>query len=371
MRRLALALALIAAAAATSFAGASAQSPGEDPLVYCQGSLDGGASGTITDTEHTVEVGDPPLPAGARQERVKVDGITTTVTETGPPDATEAVVIAHGSPEYSRDFDRLLAGAGRNARAISFDWPGYGHADDPAGGPYSLDGAAKFFGDLMDALGVRSVDLVMHDFAGPWALQWAVAHPDQLHSVVIIDSGVFIGYVGHPFALVWVTPGVGEADMMTTTRQDFTTNFVNPKPLPSDFVNRMYDNYDRGTRCALLHYYRDLRDRGADTVGRAQAKILAKRVRPALVIWGEKDPYIPSDVAYRQDQAFPGAQVKIIKGAGHWPFVDEPQQVDDLVLPFLQRVTTSPAGTKRHPAAAHSRSRHGHRHRQRHRHAHS
>src|SRR4051812_21666669 len=361
--KLAPLIATLAAGAAIAVAGASAQTSPDDPLFYCQGSADGGATGTVTDNEHTVQVGDPPLPAGARQERITVDGITTTVTEAGPPDAAQAVVFAHGSPEYSRDFDGLLAGAARHARAISFDWPGYGHAGDPVGWPYNLDGAAKFLGDLMDRLGVRSVDLVIHDFGGPWALQWAVAHPDRLHSVAIIDSGVFIGYLGHPAALVWVTPGVGEASMMTTTRQVFDDSIQNPTALPSDFLDRMYDNYDRATRCAILHYYRDLRQRTPDGVGRAQAKVMSRRVRPALVVWGEKDPYIPTDVAYRQDQAFPGAQVRIVRGAGHWPWVDAPRQVEQLVLPFLERVSARAAGPKAGAAKHQRRSRHGHRHR--------
>jgi pimeloyl-ACP methyl ester carboxylesterase len=81
-----------------------------------------------------------------------------------------------------------------------------------------------------------------------------------------------------------------------------------------------------------------MRNRAPDAVGRAQAKVLSRRVRPALVVWGEKDPYIPVDVAYRQSQAFPGARVEVVKGAGHWPFVDHAQRVDDIVLPFLRGV---------------------------------
>ena len=339
-------LATVAVALAVA-SSAPAQSI-DDPLFYCDGSLDGGATGQLTtDQEHTVLLGDPALPAGARQERVKVDGITTTVTEAGPPDATQAVVFAHGSPDWSRDFDRMMSEVAPYGRVISFDWPGYGHADDPANGPYNLDGAAHFLAGLLDRLGVRSVDLVIHDFGGPWALQWAAGHPDQLHSVLIIDSGVFIGYAGHPAALVWVTPGAGEANMMTTTRQGFAefVNSQNPQPMPQDWLDRTYDQFDRGTRCALLHYYRDMRNRTPDAVGRAQAKILSQRRRPALVIWGEKDPYIPVDEAYKQSQAFPGARVQVVKGAGHWPHIDHPQQVDALAIPFLRDVLAGAATT--------------------------
>lgn len=350
---------------------AASSAPGQtidDPLFYCQGSLDGGATGQLTtDQEHTVLLGDPPLPAGARQERVKVDGITTTVTEAGPPDATRAVVFAHGSPDYSRDFDHLLSEVAPYGRVISFDWPGYGHADDPPDGPYNLDGAAHFLGGLLDRLGVRSVDLVIHDFGGPWALQWAAAHPDQLHSALVIDSGVFIGYSGHPAALLWITPGVGEASMMTTTRGEFaeSINAEAPQPMPQDWLDRTYDQYDRGTRCALLHYYRDIGHRTPDAVGRAQAKVLGQRRRPALVIWGEKDPYIPVDEAYKQSQAFPGARVEVVKGAGHWPHVDHPQQVDALAVPFLRDVMSgaSPTGSATTRTAHRLRAHRTHHHR--------
>jgi pimeloyl-ACP methyl ester carboxylesterase len=345
---------LFAAVALALPAGAAA----EDAAFYCQGSPDNGASGAFTDSEHTVLVGDPKLPAGARQRKLTVDGVATTVTEAGRRNAKRAIVFAHGSPNYSRDFDHLLARASRYGRVISFDWPGYGHADDRPGVPYDVDGAAHFFGGLMDRLGVRRVDLVMHDFGGPWSLQWATRHSDALHSVVIVDSGVLIGYLGHPAALQFVTPGVGEATMATMTRDSFidSIQMQNPKLLPSAFVNRMYDFWDRGTRCAALHYYRDMRDRTPDGLGRAQAAVLSKRKRPALVVWGENDPYIPVEVAYRQAQAFPGAQVHVVKDAGHWPWVDNRADVDSVVLPFLRRVSGCAARARPAPGRAARRS---------------
>lgn len=167
---------------------------------------------------------------------------------------------------------------------------------------------------------------------------------------MLIDTGVLLGYIGHPSALAWHTPIIGELDMATTTRESFDAALQaqNPKPLPYDFVNRMYDDYDRATRCADLHYYRDISN--PDTLGRSQAAVLNKQPRPALVVWGQDDPYVPSSLAEKQKQAFPdaevhiipGAEVHIIPGAGHWPYVDFPQTVQDLVVPFLRTVTASP-----------------------------
>jgi pimeloyl-ACP methyl ester carboxylesterase len=332
---MAVAGALAALAADTATA---AGDPLHDSLIYCDEGVDGGATGAVTDAEHHVIVGDLPLPANVQRFRETVDGISTPIMEAGPPDAQEAVVFIHGNPGSSRDFDQLVSASGTFARAVAFDMPGLGHADDPSGGPYTTDGAAKFIDDMLARLGIQQADMVLHDFGGPWGLQWASQHPDRLKSVVLIDTGVLIGYPGHPSALEWHTPVVGELNMATTTRQTFDAflQAQNPKPLPWAFVNRMYDDYDRSTRCADLHYYRDISN--PDTLGRAQAAVLRQRPRPALVVWGQEDPYIPFTLADTQKQAFPDAQVHIVPWAGHWPFVDHPEQVRDLVVPFLRGV---------------------------------
>lgn len=316
---------------------ARATDPQHDSLIYCQGSADGGFSGTVTDREHRVLVGDPPLPAGVRSSRMTIDGVSTRVVQAGPRAAAQAVLFVHGNPGSSRDFDRFVAETGRFARAVAVDMPGYGHASDRPGGPYTTAGASHFIESLTERLGIRRVYLVAHDFGGIWGLEWAARHPARLASAVLIDTGVLIGYVGHPLALVWHTPGAGEAQVLATTRASFRAalDANNPRPLPDRFVNRMYDDYDRGTRCAMLHYYRDISS--PDALGRRQAAVLRRRIRPALVVWGAQDPYVPARYAETQKQAFPAAEIHVLQGDGHWPFVDQPQRVLRLVIPFLRR----------------------------------
>ena len=64
--------------------------------------------------------------------------------------------------------------------------------------------------------------------------------------------------------------------------------------------------------------------------------------RPALVVWGARDPYIPVEQAHRQGRAFAVTDVVILPDSGHWPFVDDPEAVAAAVLPFLRR-STAPA----------------------------
>jgi pimeloyl-ACP methyl ester carboxylesterase len=303
------------------------------PLIYCDGTLDGGLTGAYTDAEHDMLLGDAPLPAGVTQSRVTVDGISTRLLQSGPATAQEAVVFVHGNPDSARDFDALLARAGRFGRAVAFDMPGYGRADDRPGLDYSTTGAARFIGRLLEQLGIRRVHLVGHDFGGVWGLQWATANLAKVRSVTLLDSGVLIGTIGHPTALTFSTPVAGEAFMAVTNRTAFKTLIGLQNPLPEPFLDRLYDDYDRATRCAILHYYRSAAD--ADALGRRQAAALRPADIPALVVWGARDPYVPVDVAGRQTQAFARARVEILAKVGHWPLVEAPEQTERLVTDFL------------------------------------
>jgi pimeloyl-ACP methyl ester carboxylesterase len=78
--------------------------------------------------------------------------------------------------------------------------------------------------------------------------------------------------------------------------------------------------------------------RGSRVKLAAAAAALRRRIRPALVVWGAQDPFVPASPAETQKQAFPAAEIHVLQGDGHWPFVDEPQRVLRLVEPFLRRV---------------------------------
>jgi pimeloyl-ACP methyl ester carboxylesterase len=328
----ALALALVAAALALPTTAAGQGSPG-DATLYC--TPDGGPLGMASDAEHSVQLGEEPLPAGTRTSQVSIDGVVTRVVEAGPAGARDAIVFVHGNPGSARDFDALMTAGGEFARTVAFDMSGYGQSDKLAAQVQSTDGAAAYIGAVLAQLGVDRAVLVLHDFGGIWGLQWAAQNPDRLSAAVLMDAGVLIDYVPHPLAVVWATPISGELQMAGTTRANFRAvlQATNPR-LPPDFVDRMYDNYDRSTRCAALRYYRSAGENL--NIGREQAAVLRPYNRPALVIWGEDDVFIPPEQAEKQRDAFPDAEIHILEDSGHWPFVDNAERVRELFVPFVR-----------------------------------
>jgi pimeloyl-ACP methyl ester carboxylesterase len=275
-------------------------------------------------------------------------GTRTRLVQAGPADATEAVVFVHGNPGSADDWVRLTGAAGEAGhRAVAFDLPDFGETIAPDGFVHDVPSYAMFVGAALGELGVERAHLVLHDFGGPIGLVWTAMNPEALASITLIDTGILPGYSWHRLARIWRTPVVGEAFQAMATRRSFRAllNRNEPRGLPREFVEAMYDHYDRRTRKAVLALYRATDDPGAAAA--EFSKLMAPRDIPALVVWGEDDAYLPSSYAHDQEQAFPSADVHVLAASGHWPYADAPETVERLLVEFLARVasgTPQPAG---------------------------
>ena len=256
--------------------------------------------------------------------------------ESGPPGATEAVVFVHGNPGSHEDFRELVLRCAGFTRAVAVTLPGFGQAEKPRDFDFSVDGYARHLEAQLDALGVERAHLVLHDLGGPWGLAWALRRPDALASALLIGTGVLLDYRWHVLARIWQTPVAGEAFMATSSRKAFRllVRRGQERPLPRAFVDRMYDDFDRSTRKTVLRTYRAMR--GVARWSAEAAPRLRALDRPALVVWGLHDPYLPADLADRQREAFPRARSVTLASSAHWPFADDPDGFTAEVMPWLE-----------------------------------
>ena len=274
---------------------------------------------------------------------IAVGGVRSPVLTRGDPNLREAVVFVHGNPGPKEDWVPLLTQTGEFARALAPDMPGFGSADSPAGFDYTTGGYARHLAGILDQLQIERAHLVMHDFGGPWGLVWAVAHPDAFASATLINTGVLLDYRWHRLARIWRTRGLGDLFMATTTRAGvrMVVGHDNPR-LPRSAIDRIYDaSRPRRTKRAVLKLYRAT---PASAMGALRDPLRALD-RPALVVWGTADAYIPWQQAERQRESFPSARIELLEGLGHWPFIEDPARVSEAVLPFLraQVHATSPS----------------------------
>jgi pimeloyl-ACP methyl ester carboxylesterase len=274
-----------------------------------------------------------------------VDGVRSPVLTVGPDDATDAVVFVHGNPGPGLEWIDLLERVGGFARAIAPDMPGFGQADKPRKFDYSLAGYGQHLSGLLEALGIRRAHLVLHDFGGGWGLEWAINNPETFASAILFNTGVLQNGRWHRWARIWRTPVLGELFQLTATRG--TTRMIVSRENPRLTPEQVNERYERmrpwAIRRTMLRVYRAtpfsaLGYRTALGGSRSSRSDSLRRLdRPALVIWGSDDAYVSENQLPNQRKAFPSAQVEVLEGHGHWPFLEDPERAASLVIPFLHQ----------------------------------
>jgi len=240
----------------------------------------------------------------------------------------QSIVYVHGVPNSGVEWKPFVERTG----GIAPDLPGFGESPKPADGDYTFRGLGRFVSEL--TADMERFSLVVHDW-GVVGLLTAMERPEAIDRLVIINSVPFLpGYRWHRFARIWRTPVLGELFMGTSTkwaaRRLGRMQGGDPE-LVDRLVEETWPYFDHGTQRAILRLYRSAPEPLLEEAGRDLGRITA----PALIVWGDNDPYLPTHFAHDYAAALGGeARVELIQGAGHWPWYEKPEVVD-LVADFL------------------------------------
>jgi pimeloyl-ACP methyl ester carboxylesterase len=263
----------------------------------------------------------------------------------GSPDEGSAgapVLYLHGVPTSSDDWRPFLARTG----GLAVDLPGFGRSAKRGDFDYSIGGYGRFVEQLLAALAIDRVRLVMHDW-GVVGLAFAQRHPGRVERLVVIDGVPLLpGYRWHAIARIWRRPVLGELFMGATTRWAARVVMrgsgaiprrpadpqmvVSDEGAPMDFVSSWWRHFDHGTQRAILRLYRSAPANALAAAGEGLSRVVA----PALVLWGDRDPYMSPTLGEQYAETFPHARLVRVPDAGHWPWLDRPELVEE-VASFL------------------------------------
>lgn len=241
-----------------------------------------------------------------------------------PWDGTPTLYL-HGVPTGSFDWIPFLERTG----GVAPDLPGFGRSTKRGTREFTIDGQAEFVEWFLDERGLEEVNLVVHDW-GAVGLAWAQAQPARVKRLVIINSVPFLpGYRWHRTARIWRTPGLGELSMGLTFKWTFRLlsreSNATPGPLPEELLDQAMEGFDLGTQRAILQLYRSSPPARLAEAGSRLGDLSC----PALVVWGDCDPYIEPRFGDLYGEALGGpAQVLHLDDAGHWPWLDRPDLVE-------------------------------------------
>ncbi len=109
------------------------------------------------------------------------------VIDIHPQGATRTLLFVHGYGGSASHWLHQLRFFGQSMRVLAPDQRGHALSDDPVGLPYTMDGLVDDLEVVLDALQVQGpIHLIGHSFGGAVASEYAVRHPEQLHSLVLI-----------------------------------------------------------------------------------------------------------------------------------------------------------------------------------------
>jgi pimeloyl-ACP methyl ester carboxylesterase len=259
---------------------------------------------------------------------VRVGDADVHVTEwgAGPP-----VLLLHGNPDSGIMWEGVAERMAAHYRCIAPDLPGFGHSQVPSHFQRSLDGLSQFVEQFLAAANIaRPVDLIAHDFGGPFGFAWAVKHPSSLRRMVAINTLFFSDYRWHFWARIWRTPILGELSMLAMNRPMFAQELRRgSKGLSDAHIDQVWALVTPSMKQEVLRLYRATDSANFRPWESEFLKLV--RAKPTLVIWGDKDPYVSSRFAER----FNAQKVVHLAHAGHWAAVEAPDECADAILQFF------------------------------------
>jgi pimeloyl-ACP methyl ester carboxylesterase len=256
--------------------------------------------------------------------------------------AGPAFVLMHGFPDNLHIWDDLvpyLIASGR--RVVTFDFLGFGASDKPAGAAYSFKQQLADLEAVVEALGLGKIVPVAHDSSGFASINYALAHPEGVDSVIMLDSAyaehstflwpemvtLFATKSLHALAMAVAQSPEQFGWLLNWQKQKFLDALPEAqKPHFNELLGPVIsDNFlTQNSGPAFVQLAAQFFD--AHTQNAKRLPELKALDVPVKLIWGQFDPYFPVSMAERRKSQLKHASLTLVP-AGHWLQIDEPQQV--------------------------------------------
>ena len=245
------------------------------------------------------------------------------------------LVLIHGTASSLHTWDGWTTALQDSFRIIRLDLPAYGLTGPNEDHQYDLEYYADFVYKFLQKLQIDSCYIAGNSLGGAVAWAFTLKHPESVGKLILVNaSGPFQRKKGTRTTLSLAsTPIVNKIARYVTPKflveKGLTEVYGDPAKVSEELVNRYFALLLRkGNREALI---RRRKNKNAK-----QDWDLSEIEIPTLIMWGEKDSWIPVAIADSFKQVIPQAQIKIYPYAGHVPMEEIPMVSSKDVRIFLE-----------------------------------
>jgi 3-oxoadipate enol-lactonase len=243
----------------------------------------------------------------------------------GAPDGA-AVVFAHATGLDHSQWDAVLALLAPTLRLIRFDLRGHGASATPSP-PYTMGALVRDAETLLDCLGVKDCVFVGSALGGMLGQALAVKRLDQIRALVLANTATKIGTKDTWARVIEDTRSNGlEARFTTDIAQSFSTAFLKSPALDTWAALLRRQRLDGFLGCA------------AAIAGTDFYTTTASLRLPCCVIAGANDAITPPDMVRELAELIPGGSFHLIRKAGHFPMIEQPEIFAQLLSCFLKDI---------------------------------
>lgn len=232
----------------------------------------------------------------------------------------KTVVLVHGMGHQAGSWAKVVADLADRHAVIVPDLAGHGESA-PATGSLDYDDSAAGLDAVLDAAAPdRPVVLVGNSMGGWISLRWALAHPDRVERIVLVNSS------GIPVDL-------GDLKLLPTTREEALAlvRAVAPSDAPDpagfvldDLVEEIHSGPSPRQAAGL---------RATDFVEDRLGEIEI----PVEIVWGLEDDLLPPEYGRKFYELLPDARFHPLPKCGHIPQQQCPQEFSLLLFDLLER----------------------------------
>lgn len=248
-----------------------------------------------------------------------------------------ALVLIHGIAASSFSFRFNCEELMREFRVFVPDLMNVGYSERISGLDGSLAATAQRLAEFMDCAGLKRANILGSSHGGAVVLKLASLLPERFERLLLVSPA-------NPFARQYQTvvrfylSPIGRAFMRLAP--------FAPGRIWNYGIGRMYADPSSMPAGTGIGYARPLRFKGTmryllscletlnkDIEGlRNQLTSVAKI--PTLLIWGDRDPVVEVQSGYQLQEAL-GAEMVVMKGIGHLPYEEAPQEFNRILLDYL------------------------------------
>jgi haloalkane dehalogenase len=253
----------------------------------------------------------------------------------------EPVVMVHGTPDWSFVWRHLIRRLSAHWRCVAMDHVGFGLSDKPPGWSYRPEDHARNVKALIEKLDLGEMTLVVHDFGVPIGLAYALERPENVKRLVLFNGWLWPLESDRAIKRVMrvMTSPLG---WFLYTRMNFSAKVIMKRamgdkskltpsihrqylaPFPTRRQRQGPWGMAKGVLGSSVWY---------EALWQQRHRIASK---PALVLWGMRDPAFRPHQLARWQSFLPHAEIVTFPEAGHFVQEEESTEVCRRVEVFLK-----------------------------------